>query len=134
MLRNVLLGAVFAFFAAVTGVKLIRAIKLLIAVKRGKTVKCTAEITGVNLPGKARRSAEAKYTLDGREYTGQMVCAENVKVSVGQNVAVIVSPDAPEVFALYEKQPRIAVVMYSIAAGALCAILGIFVWALLISR
>ena len=134
ILRGVLAGAVFAFFAAVTGVKLIRAIKLLAAVKRGKTVKCNAEITGINLPGKVRRSAEARYTLDGHEYTGQMVCAVNVKLSIGQTVSVIVSRNDPEVFALYEKQPRSAVVMYGVTAALMCAVLGVFVWALIISK
>lgn len=131
MLRGLFAGAVFAFCAAVTGVKLIRAIKLLVAFKRGKTVMCNAEITDISLPGKVRRSAEARYSIDGHEYTGQMVCALNVKISIGQTVSVIVSRDDPEIFALNEKQPHSAVTIYSVNAALLCVILGLFVWAVI---
>lgn len=77
-----LLSAVAAFYFAVMGVRLVRAVRLAIAVKRGKTVKITAEITDIKLKRLVSvKSAEAKYCLDNHEITGVMVGAFNGKIS-----------------------------------------------------
>lgn len=120
--RVVLLGAVFAFYEAMFGVRLVRAIRLQIAVKRGKAVSCSAEITDLKLrKSTGVRSVEARYSVDGHEYTGQIVGAYGGMLSIGQTVSVIVNPEVPEVFALNEKHPRQA-----IALNAFCAALPIF--------
>lgn len=128
ILRGVLLGAAAAFYFAVMGVRLVRAIRLSFAVKRGKIVKITAEITDIKLKRLVSvKSAEAKYCLDNHEITGVMVGAFNGKISIGQRLSVIVSPDYPETFALNENQPRQAAAVYAILATLPAILVGVIV-------
>lgn len=128
ILRGVLLGAAAAFYFAVMGVRLVRAIRLSIAVKRGKIVKITAEITDIKLKRLVSvKSAEAQYSIDERKITGVMVGAFNGKISIGQRLSVIVSPDSPKVFALNESQPRQAAAVYAILAALPVVLAGVIV-------
>ncbi len=128
ILRGVLLGAAAAFYFSVIGVRLIRAIRLSIAVKRGKIVKITAEITDIKLKRLVSvKSAEAQYSIGELKYTGQMVGAFNGKISIGQTLSVIVSPDNPEVFALNEKQPLQAAAVYAVLAALPVLLVGVIV-------
>lgn len=128
ILRGVLLGAAAAFYFAVMGVRLVRAIRLSIAVKRGKIVKITAEITDIKLKRLVSvKSAEAQYSIGGHKYTGQMVGAFNGKISIGQTLSVIVSPDNPETFALNEKQPTQAAAVCAVLAALPVLLVGVIV-------
>lgn len=128
ILRDLLLGAVAAFYLAVVGVKLIRAIRLALAVKRGKTVICSAEITDIKLRRLTSvKSAEAQYSIGERKITGQMVGMFNGKISIGQTLSVIVSPDCPEVFALGENHPRQAAAVYAVLAAMPVLFFGVIV-------
>lgn len=130
ILRGVLLGAAAAFYFAVMGVRLVRAIRLSLAVKRGKIVKITAEITDIKLKRLTSvKSAEAQYSIDERKISGVMVGAFNGKISIGQTLSVIVSPDSPEVFALNESQPRQAAAVYAILAALPVLFVGVMVLA-----
>lgn len=128
ILRGVLLGAAAAFYFAVMGVRLVRAIRLSIAVKRGKIVKITAEITDIKLKRLVSvKSAEASYSIDEKKITGQMVGAFNGKISIGQTLSVIVNPDNPETFALNEKQPRQAAAVYAVLAALPVLFVGVII-------
>lgn len=128
ILRGVLLGAAAAFYFSVIGVRLIRAIRLSIAVKRGKIVKITAEITDIKLKRLTSvKSAEASYSIGEKKITGQMVGAFNGKISIGQTLSVIVSPDNPEVFALNEKQPLQAAAVCAVYAALPALFVGVIV-------
>lgn len=128
ILRGVLLGAAAAFYFSVIGVRLIRAIRLALAVKRGKTVVCSAEITDIKLRRLTSvKSAEAQYSIGERKITGQMVGMFNGKISIGQTLSVIVSPDSPEVFALGENHPRQAAAVYAVLAAMPVLLVGVIV-------
>ena len=130
ILRGVLLGAAYAFYFSVIGVKLVRAIRLSVAVKRGKIVKITAEITDFKLRRLTSvKSAEAQYSIDERKITGVMVGAFNGKISIGQTLSVIVSPDSPEVFALNERQPCQAAVTFAVLAALPVLFVGVIILA-----
>lgn len=128
--RVVLLCAVFAFYEAMFGVRLVRAIRLQTAVKRGKAVSRSAEITDLKFrKSTGVRSVEARYSVDGHEYTGQIVGAYGGMLSIGQTVSVIVDPEVPEVFALNENHPRRAIALYAFCAALPIFLVGIIVLA-----
>lgn len=127
-LRVVLLGAVFAFYEAMFGVRLVRAIRLQTAIRRGKAVSCSAEITDLKLRRTTGvRSVEAQYSVDGHEYTGQIVGMYGGMLSIGQTVSVIVDPEVPEVFALNEKHPRQAIALYAFCAAFPIFLVGVII-------
>ncbi|MDE6731668.1 MAG: DUF3592 domain-containing protein [Oscillospiraceae bacterium] len=130
ILRGVLLGAAYAFYFSVIGVKLVRALRLSLAIKRRNTVVCSAEITDIKLRRLTSvKSAEAQYSIGGHKYTGQMVGMFNGKISIGQTLSVIVNPDNPEVFALNESQPRQASATYAVLAALPVLFVGVIILA-----
>lgn len=130
ILRGVLLGAAIAFYFSLIGVKLVRAIRLSLAIRRRNTVVCSAEITDIKLKRLTSvKSAEAQYSIGEHKYTGQMVGAFNGKISIGQTLSVIVNPDNPEVFALNESQPRQAAATYTVLAALPVLFVGVMVLA-----
>ena len=119
--------AFYGFFAVYYAVKLRRALKFRKAEKQGQISRCEAEIIETR-PRRYNRgvsSAVARYTFEGREYTGNMVWVYNMKISRGQNVSVIVSRLDPELFAVSDKQSKKAVVTCSVvcAVSAVCFVM-----------
>ncbi|MDE6727318.1 MAG: hypothetical protein K2J80_05190, partial [Oscillospiraceae bacterium] len=116
--------AFWGFIAAFYAVKLWRALKFRKAEKQGQISQCEAEIieTRPQRYNHGVRAAAARYTFEGREYTGNMVWMYDMKISRGQNVSVIVSRLDPELFAVSDKQSKKAIVTCS----AVCAVSAVF--------
>lgn len=112
--------AFWGFIAAFYAVKLRRALKFRKAEKQGQISRCEAEIieTRPQRYNHGVSTATARYTFEGREYTGNMVWMFDMKISRGQNVSVMVSRLDPELFAVSDKQSKKAIATCS----AVCAV------------
>lgn len=114
--RRIAKAVVLAFAAAVSVMKMIRAIKLRIAFKNGLIVTCGGKIT-LRFGHRWRNldsceHAWARYNVNGKEIVGVMVCAVDQKLSEGDNVSVMVNKRSPRVFAFSERQSKDAVLTY----------------------
>ncbi len=114
--------------AAVSVMKMIRAIRLRKAFKNGNAISCGAKIVlefgrGRNL--NRCEHAWARYTVNGKEVLGVMVCAVDQKLSEGENVSVYVNKNAPRAFAFSEKQSRDAVITYAVFGVLATALLAV---------
>lgn len=88
------------------------------AVKGGKYIRCYAEVTAAfGISGHnyfSRKYAKAKYSFDGKDVVGTMICAYDSRVDKGDRVTVIVPESDPGLFAFSEKQVGDAVLTYSV--------------------
>lgn len=111
---------------AVCVIKTIMAARLRKAFKNGKAITCSAKIVlrfghRWHNPSSCEH-ALARYSVNGKEVLGVMVCAVDRKLTRGECVSVYVNENAPRAFAFSGKQPRDAVLTYAVF-GVLASLL-----------
>lgn len=126
--------AFWGFVAAFYAVKLRRALKFRKAEKQGQISRCEAEIieTRPQRYNHGVSTATARYTFEGREYTGNMVWMFDMKISRGQSISIIVSRLDPELFAVSDKQSKKAIVTCSAVCSVSAALFVMVAVALMI--
>ena len=117
-IRGFVMGALLIFLATVCVIKLIRAVRFQRAVKSGRTVRVTGTVT-FKFGFKGRRPdscshAWARYSLNGKEMIGAMICSVDKRLQIDQSVDIIVPKSGLRTFAFSEKHVRDAVLTYAV--------------------
>lgn len=115
--------------------KLIKTFHFYRALKSKMTVSLTGEIIEaygiVNRSYDSTKAAKAKYTVLNKEVTGRMICSCDHKLTVGEQVKIIIPKHDIKIFSFSEKQVRDAlmtnVIFTAISLIALTAAAGIFI-------
>ncbi|MDE6727317.1 MAG: hypothetical protein K2J80_05185 [Oscillospiraceae bacterium] len=131
-IRSFVMCALLIFLAAVSVIKLIRAVRFQRAVKSGQTVRVTGTVT-FKFGFKGRRPdscthAWARYSLNGKKIVGVMICSVDQRLQIDQSMDIIVPKSGLKVFAFNEKQVRDAVLTYAVlsaVAAAVTAVIGV---------
>lgn len=128
--RTIVMIALLISLITVNAIRLIRAAMFKKAVKNGQTMRVTGTVT-FKFGHKGRRldtcaHAWARYSFNGKELIGAMICAADQRLQIDQSIDIIVPKSGIKVFAFSEKQVRAAVLtyaVYSVIAAAIAAVL-----------
>lgn len=128
-IRGIVMGALLIFLAAVCVIRLIRAVRFQRAVKSGQTMRVTGIIT-FKFGFKGRRPdscthAWARYSLNGKDVVGMMICSADQGLQMDQSVDIIVPKIGLKAFAFSEKQVRDAVLTYAVFSAITAAVLAV---------